>query len=249
LASAVDAHYAFGSITWIFDYQSQALNSQGWSLEVSQRRSNRKAQPTVVVEISIFFVKNTFPASAIAAGGAHPASAGLPVQRYAGWPAFAFLGSGTFIDCRFYFAGRAPHSGNRRHPEKQFDGSFPVADHFIMFHPSHVVITARNVNAANAMRILRDELPNIEVTVVSQYSPELADALVRGKLDAAFLRREKQAADLVFKTVTKEPLIVIMPSDHRIATHDAVDPMEIRGEIFITVSSTAPTLAWLLTTT
>ena len=27
-----------------------------------------------------------------------------------------------------------------------------------------------------AMRILRDELPNIEVTVVSQYSPELADA-------------------------------------------------------------------------
>jgi LysR family hca operon transcriptional activator len=93
-----------------------------------------------------------------------------------------------------------------------------------------------------AMRILRDELPNIEVTVVSQYSPELADALVRGKLDAAFLRREKQAADLVFKTVTKEPLIVIMPSDHRLATHDAVDPMEIRGEIFITVSSTAPTL-------
>jgi LysR family hca operon transcriptional activator len=94
----------------------------------------------------------------------------------------------------------------------------------------------------SAMRILRDELPNIEVTVVSQYSPELADALVRGKLDAAFLRREKQAADLVFKTVTKEPLIVIMPSDHRLATHDAVDPMEIRGEIFITVSSTAPTL-------
>ena len=93
-----------------------------------------------------------------------------------------------------------------------------------------------------AMRILRDELPNIEVTVVSQYSPELADALVRGKLDAAFLRREKQAADLVFKTVTKEPLIVIMPSDHRLATHDAVDPIEIRGEIFITVSSTAPTL-------
>jgi LysR family hca operon transcriptional activator len=80
------------------------------------------------------------------------------------------------------------------------------------------------------------------VTVVSQYSPELADALVRGKLDAAFLRREKQAADLVFKTVTKEALIVIMPSDHRLATHDAVDPMEIRGEIFITVSSTAPTL-------
>jgi len=34
-----------------------------------------------------------------------------------------------------------------------------------------------------AMRILRDELPNIEVTVSSQYSPDLAAALMRGKLD------------------------------------------------------------------
>src|SRR5467141_2748427 len=34
-----------------------------------------------------------------------------------------------------------------------------------------------------AMRILRDELPTIEVTVSSRYSPDLAEALVRGKLD------------------------------------------------------------------
>jgi LysR family hca operon transcriptional activator len=39
-----------------------------------------------------------------------------------------------------------------------------------------------------AMRILRDELPNIEVTVSSQYSPALAEALVRGSLDLAFLK-------------------------------------------------------------
>src|SRR6267378_3620541 len=31
-----------------------------------------------------------------------------------------------------------------------------------------------------AMHILRDELPNIEITVSSQYSPDLAEALVRG---------------------------------------------------------------------
>ena len=34
-----------------------------------------------------------------------------------------------------------------------------------------------------AMRLLRDELPNLEITISSQYSPELAEALVRGKLD------------------------------------------------------------------
>ena len=93
-----------------------------------------------------------------------------------------------------------------------------------------------------AMRILRDDLPNIEVTVSSQYSPQLADALTRGKLDVAFLRPEPNAVDLTFKTVTKEPLVAIMPSDHRLASHEAIRVQEIVGETFISVSNTAPVL-------
>jgi LysR family transcriptional regulator, hca operon transcriptional activator len=41
-----------------------------------------------------------------------------------------------------------------------------------------------------AMHVLRDELKNIQVTVTSDYSPDLAEALVRGLLDVAFLRVE-----------------------------------------------------------
>jgi LysR family hca operon transcriptional activator len=93
-----------------------------------------------------------------------------------------------------------------------------------------------------AMRIIHDQLPNIEVTVSSQYSPDLADALIRGKLDIAFLRREKQAGDLAYRLVTKEPLVVVLPSDHRLASHHAIDPHAIVGETFITVSKTAPVL-------
>src|SRR6266699_2595548 len=37
-----------------------------------------------------------------------------------------------------------------------------------------------------ALRILRDELPNIDVMISSQYSPQLADAIVKGNVDAAF---------------------------------------------------------------
>src|SRR5437870_5976729 len=44
-----------------------------------------------------------------------------------------------------------------------------------------------------AIRLLRDELPNVEITISSQYSPDLAGALVSGKLDIAFLRPEAQA--------------------------------------------------------
>jgi LysR family hca operon transcriptional activator len=93
-----------------------------------------------------------------------------------------------------------------------------------------------------AMRILRDELPNIQVTVSSQYSPDLANALVRGKLDVAFLRPEEQAGDLAYRLVTKEPLVVVLPSDHRLASLHAIDPQELLGETFISVSNTAPTL-------
>jgi LysR family hca operon transcriptional activator len=92
------------------------------------------------------------------------------------------------------------------------------------------------------MRVLRDELPNIEVTISSQYSPDLADALMRGKLDLAFLRRETKAADLIYRVVKKEPLVVVLPSDHRLASRKVINPKEIAREPFISVSHTAPAL-------
>jgi LysR family hca operon transcriptional activator len=93
-----------------------------------------------------------------------------------------------------------------------------------------------------ALRILRDELPNIEVTVSSQYSPDLAQALLRGKLDLAFMRAEAQMPDLDYRVIVKEPLIVALPSDHRLASQDAIALQDIAGETFIGMSNTAPTL-------
>jgi LysR family hca operon transcriptional activator len=93
-----------------------------------------------------------------------------------------------------------------------------------------------------AVRLLRDELPSTEVILVSQTSPELASALLRGKVDVAFLRPEPEMPDLVFKHLTSEPLLVILPSDHRLAKLDAISPRDIEGETFVNVSDTAPTL-------
>ena len=44
------------------------------------------------------------------------------------------------------------------------------------------------------MRIMRDELPNTEIVILSLSSPELADGLMRGKIDLAFMRREREHA-------------------------------------------------------
>jgi LysR family hca operon transcriptional activator len=93
-----------------------------------------------------------------------------------------------------------------------------------------------------AMRIIHDELPNIEVTVSSQYSPGLADALSKGTLDLAFLRPEPQRPDLDFTLVVKEPLVVVLPSDHVLAARESIGVKELVGVTFIGVSGTAPAL-------
>jgi LysR family hca operon transcriptional activator len=92
------------------------------------------------------------------------------------------------------------------------------------------------------MSVLRDELPRIDVTVSSQSSShDLGEDLMRGKLDVAFLRAEMKAADLIYRVVTKEPLVVILPSDHRLASRKVIDPKQIAGEKLLSVSA-APVL-------
>jgi LysR family transcriptional regulator, hca operon transcriptional activator len=91
------------------------------------------------------------------------------------------------------------------------------------------------------MRVLRDELKNIEITISSDYSPDLAEALARGRLDVAFLRVEP-GYDLAYHVVDREPLIVLMPSDHRLIAKQAIHPREFVGEIFIGGSNKARVL-------
>src|ERR1700741_4544545 len=93
-----------------------------------------------------------------------------------------------------------------------------------------------------ALRILRDELPNIDVMVSSQYSPLLADGLSKGKIDVAFLRRERGVPELAYRVLVKEPLMVVLPSDHRLAALKAISPTDLVGETFVAVSNTAPVL-------
>jgi LysR family transcriptional regulator, hca operon transcriptional activator len=92
-----------------------------------------------------------------------------------------------------------------------------------------------------AMHLLQDELKNIQVTVTSDYSPDLAESLARGRLDLAFLRTEP-GYDLEYHVVDQEPLIVLMPNDHRLTARETVRPQDLLGEIFIGGSNKASVL-------
>jgi LysR family hca operon transcriptional activator len=45
--------------------------------------------------------------------------------------------------------------------------------------------------------------------------------------------RVEPTFDLCYEVVDREPLIVLMPSDHRLASRKAIHPREFVGEIFI----------------
>ena len=92
-----------------------------------------------------------------------------------------------------------------------------------------------------ATHVLRDQLTNIQVVVSSDYSPNLAEALTRGRMDLAFMRLEP-GYDLGYHVVDREPLIVLMPRDHRLTAHEAVSPQDFTGEIFIGGSNKAGVL-------
>lgn len=91
-------------------------------------------------------------------------------------------------------------------------------------------------------KVLRDELRNIKLSVTSDYSPDLADALMRGRLDAALLRVEPKFPDLSFMPIAQEPLVVLMPSDHYLTAHAEIDPLAFVGETFISGSPKATVL-------
>jgi len=92
----------------------------------------------------------------------------------------------------------------------------------------------------DAMRILHDELPAIDVTVSSHNSPDLADALMRGRLDAAFMRRETGLPDLAYRPVAREEVMAVMPSDHPLAKKQTVTAEEIARGPFMHMSGSAP---------
>jgi LysR family transcriptional regulator, hca operon transcriptional activator len=83
--------------------------------------------------------------------------------------------------------------------------------------------------------ILRDDLPGLEVRVFSGFSVDLAQDLLRGRIDAAFLRHEP-IDDLEFRHVLSEPLVAVLPSTHRLARERVVAPRDLADETFIGIS-------------
>ncbi|MGC1303511.1 MAG: LysR substrate-binding domain-containing protein, partial [Caulobacteraceae bacterium] len=85
---------------------------------------------------------------------------------------------------------------------------------------------------ATVTRALGEDLPALELRISSGYSPQLAEDVQQGKLDVAIIRREPNP-DLEYRLLGREPLVVILPSDHRLADRAAIDVADLADEPFI----------------
>jgi LysR family hca operon transcriptional activator len=94
----------------------------------------------------------------------------------------------------------------------------------------------------HALRIIREEAPAVEITLCSRSSPELALALMRGRLDVAFLRPETQTVGLSFRFLAKEPLIAVLPAAHHLTSRKKIRPQDLAGEIYISSAKASPVL-------
>jgi len=94
----------------------------------------------------------------------------------------------------------------------------------------------------HALRIIREEAPEVEIILSSQSSPDLALALMRGRLDVAFLRPETQSVGVSFKFLAKEPLIAVLPADHRLTSRKKIRPQELARETYVSSARISPVL-------
>ncbi len=80
---------------------------------------------------------------------------------------------------------------------------------------------------------LRHEFPQLRMFLREDLSARLLDQLDSGDLDAVILALPYNG-DLEFKELGQDPFLLVCPSDHRLAGHDAVKPSELpEGELIL----------------
>jgi DNA-binding transcriptional LysR family regulator len=86
--------------------------------------------------------------------------------------------------------------------------------------------------------------PKVNLQLHESYTSLVIQKLVKGELDAGFLRDAGQAAGLEIEALFSEPFIAVLPKKHTLAKHKAISAKELRNEPFVFFSPSAGTLAY-----
>ncbi|CAM3290392.1 LysR family transcriptional regulator, hydrogen peroxide-inducible genes activator [Paracoccus aminovorans] len=86
-----------------------------------------------------------------------------------------------------------------------------------------------------AMPALRKEFPGLRIYVREDRPERLIHQLSDGTHDALVLPEEPERADFETSRLLDERLLVVLPSDHRLAEKPVLDPLDLSGETVLTM--------------
>jgi DNA-binding transcriptional LysR family regulator len=83
------------------------------------------------------------------------------------------------------------------------------------------------------MRAVREEFPELRLEVSQLDTDAQLAALADRRLDVAVVREARPHPALQVEQLVSEPLVVVLPDDHRYADQEQVEPGDLAGEPFI----------------
>jgi DNA-binding transcriptional LysR family regulator len=90
----------------------------------------------------------------------------------------------------------------------------------------------------------RRRYPKVNLQLHESYTSAVVQKLLKGELDAGFLRDSGQVSGLEIEPLFSEPFIAVVPKKHPLAKHKAISAKELRDEPFVFFSPSAGTLAY-----
>jgi DNA-binding transcriptional LysR family regulator len=84
-----------------------------------------------------------------------------------------------------------------------------------------------------ALKVFRERFPGVEVTLKQMDTDEQAQALKEARIQLGFVVPPIHDKALQARVVMREPLVVAMPCDHRLASRETIDLHVLAGEPFV----------------
>jgi DNA-binding transcriptional LysR family regulator len=84
----------------------------------------------------------------------------------------------------------------------------------------------------------------VNLQLHESFTSAVVQRLLKGELDAGFLRDSGEASGLEIEPLFSEPFIAVVPKKHPLARHKTISAKELRDEPFVFFSPAAGTLAY-----
>jgi len=94
-----------------------------------------------------------------------------------------------------------------------------------------------------AINAFRQQFPQVELRLAQMTTTEQVAALHEKRIHVGFLRPPVWGEGLALETIAREPLVVVLPSKHRLTKRRSIPLKALAGERFVLFPN-RPTLSW-----